>query len=388
MKKKLFIAGVLLILFSGAAYFLYMNRQSVAQTSASGPKNADSIPPVEVTVYTVKQEVLIFTKDLPGRTSAYKISEIRPQVSGIILKRMFTEGSVVKKGQQLYQIDAAAYQAEYDKALASLEQAQASMKAIEPKAKRYERLLEAGSVSIQAYDDVRASLDQNTAAIAFAKATVAEAKINLDHTRVFAPISGRIGRSNVTEGALVTNGQPMALATIQDLDQIYVDVNQSSQEAMAMRKVINSQSSLPQATLLLNGGEEVYAHKGKVLFSDITVDEGTGMIQTRILFPNPENQLLPGLFVKARLEQSRQEGAITIPQQAIVRSPDGQVMVWLFDKATGTVNTHTIAISQAIEDKWVVLSGLKPQDRVVVSGLQKIRPMAKVIPVEYSPSNS
>lgn len=186
----------------------------------------------------------------------------------------------------------------------------------------------------------------------------------------------------------MTNGQAMALATIQNVDQIYVDVNQSSQDVMILKKMLDSQASVPLATLLLNGGEDVYAHKGKVLFSDITVDPGTGMVQIRIVFPNPENQLLPGLFVKARLAYSRQDNAITIPQQAVVRSPDGQVMVWLLDETSGTVNTQVITLSQAIGDKWVVTSGLKPQDRVVVSGLQKIRPMAKVTPVEFLPSNS
>lgn len=388
MKIKIGIACVLVILFSMAGYFSCVFKWSDSKTSASELKGAALMPPVEVAVCTVIAEPLVFTKDLPGRTSAFKIAEIRPQVSGIILKRMYTEGSVVQKGQQLYQIDDAAYQAAYDKALASLEQVTASMKSIEPKAQRYEQLLKAGSVTLQAYDDVMASLLQTKAGIAFAQANVTEAKINLDHTRVFAPISGRIGRSDVTEGSLVTNGQAMALATIQDLDQIYVDVNQSSQDVMTLKKMLNSQTSVPLATLLLNGGEDVYAHKGRVLFSDITVDQGTGMVQIRIVFPNPENQLLPGLFVKARLAYSRQENAITIPQQAVVRSPDGQVMVWLYDEVSGTVNTHAITLSQAIGDKWVVTSGLRPQDRIVVSGLQKIRPMAKVMPVEFSASNS
>ncbi|MBU1196000.1 MAG: efflux RND transporter periplasmic adaptor subunit [Proteobacteria bacterium] len=388
MKIKTGIACVLVILFSLAGYFSFVFKSSDINTLASELQEAALTPPAEVAVHTVIPEPLVLTRDLPGRTSAFKIAEIRPQVSGIILKRMYTEGSVVQKGQQLYQIDDAAYQAAYDKALASLEQVKASMKSIEPKARRYEQLLKAGSVTVQAYDDVMASLAQTKAGIAFAQASVVQAKIDLDHTRVFAPISGRTGRSNVTEGALVTNGQAMALATIQNVDQIYVDVNQSSQDVMTLKKMLDSQASVPLATLLLNGAEDVYAHKGRVLFSDITVDPGTGMVQIRIVFPNPENQLLPGLFVKARLAYSRQDNAITIPQQAVVRSPDGQVMVWLYDETSGTVNTHAITLSQAIGDRWLVTSGLKSRDRVVVSGLQKIRPMAKVTPVEFLPSNS
>lgn len=384
MKKNTIIGCLIIIVFTGVGYFSYSHKTTVVPAQASEQKK----PPVEVSVYTVKHEVLVFTKDLPGRTSAFQIAEIRPQVSGIILKRMFTQGSLVNKGQQLYQIDSATYQVAYDKALAGLAQAQANIKAIEPKAVRYTRLVKAGGVSHQEYDDAMASLAQTEAGIAVAKAQVAEAKINLGYTRVFAPISGRIGRSHVTEGALVTSGQAMALATIQNLDQIYVDVNQPSQDLMRLRKQVNVQKKYPQAVLLMGSEEDVYAHKGNILFSDVTVDEGTGMVQVRIRFSNPENELLPGLFVKARIEQSRQDQAITIPQRAGIRSAGGQIHVWAIDESSGTVNTRPITVEKAIGDKWLVTSGLKPGDRIVVEGLQKIRPMAKVTPKEFFPSNS
>ncbi len=384
MKKLSIIGFIILALCSGVAYFAYSYKPALAPAQAGETQR----PPVEVTAYTVKHETLVFTKDLPGRTSACKIAEIRPQVSGIILKRLFTEGSVVKKGQQLYQIDPATYQAAYDKALAGLAQAQANIKAIEPKARRYTRLVKVGGVSRQEYDDVIASLAQSQAGIAVAKASVAAAKINLDYTRVFAPISGRIGRSRVTEGALVTSGQATEMATIQNLDEIYVDVNQSSQDLMRLRKQIRSQAEQPEALLLLNSKNDEYDYKGKILFSDVTVDEGTGMVQVRIRFPNPENELLPGLFVRARIEQSREEKAITIPQQAVIRSAGGQVLVWAIDESSETVHTRPITIAQAIGNRWLVTSGLRPGDRIIVEGLQKISPMAKVTPKEFSPSNS
>ena len=381
MKIKILI-GVTVLALSGFGYILFTGQDQVAPAQALQQPS----PPVEVTVYTVKSEEVVITKDLSGRTSAFQVAEIRPQVSGIILKRLFTEGSAVKKGQQLYQIDPATYQAAYDSAMAGLSQALADLKAIEPKVKRYAKLVKLGGVSHQAYDDAVASLAQANAAVTVAKANVATAKINLDYTRVFAPISGRIGRSSVTEGALVTAGQATALATIQNLEQVYVDVNQSSEELMRLRRQIRERKESPGVLLFTNNEKDAYAGRGKILFSDVTVDEGTGMVQLRILFPNPDEQLLPGLFVRARVEQFRQENAITIPQQSVVRKPDGSIMVWAVDEA-GTVNSRLIDISRIIGNRWLVTSGLNSGDKVVVEGLQKIRPMAKVTFVEMPSSN-
>jgi len=379
MKLKLFsgVIGIALIALGG---LWFTGQDTMAQAQIEKPK-ATPPPPVEINVYTVKSEPVVFTRDLPGRTSAFQVAEIRPQVSGIILKRLFTEGSYVEKGQQLYQIDPATYQAAYDSAAASLAKARADLKAVAPKLKRYTKLVKMGGVSHQEYDDAEAALGQAQAGVGVAKANLAAVKINLNYTRVFAPISGQIGRSSVTKGALVTANQTIALATIQNLDQIYVDVNQSSGEIMKLRHQMKSQDRNPEALLILDDETQPFTNKGQVMFSDVTVDQSTGMVQLRILFPNPEKELLPGLFVKARVEQFRQEKAITIPQQSLVRNADGTASVWIVD-ATNTVNTRKVTVSNAMDGKWLITDGLKPGDRVVTAGLQKIRPMAKVTPVE------
>ena len=389
------LIGCVVLVLAGGVYFYSTGqlqlpwKQAWAQSDEAPQKAAAAPqrPPAEVTVYTVKNHEVVFTQDLSGRTSAFQVAEIRPQVTGIILKRLFTEGSCVKKGQQLYQIDPATYQATYDSAAASLARAEADLKAVEPKVERYARLVNMGGVSRQQYDDAVASLAQAKADVAVAKANLATAKINLDYTRVFAPISGRIGRSGVTEGALVTANQTTALATIQNLEQVYVDVNQSSEDMMQLRRRMRDQEHSALASLFIGKDDQAYAHHGKILFSDVTVDQDTGMIQLRILFPNPDNDLLPGLFVRARVEQFRQENAITVPQQSVVRSADGSVSVWTVDDAN-TVKTRKISVSKVIGDKWLVTSGLTAGDRVVVEGLQKIHAQARVTPVEMTSTNS
>jgi membrane fusion protein (multidrug efflux system) len=336
-----------------------------------------------VTVYTVKNKEVSLTKDLSGRTSAFKVAEIRPQVTGIILKRLFTEGSYVEKGRQLYQIDPATYQAAYDSARANLAKAQADVKAVAPKLERYAHLVKMGGVSRQQYDDAVALLAQAEAGVAVAQANLTAAKINLDYTKVFSPISGHIGRSSVTEGALVTANQTEALAVVQNLDQIYVDVNQSTDDLMALRRQMNDPARQTLASLFVGKENAAYSHPGQILFSDVTVDQGTGMVQLRVLFPNPENELLPGLFVRARVEQFRQEDAITVPQQSVVRNLDGSVSVWTVD-SENMVQPSKIAVSEVVGDRWLVTSGLEPGDRVVVAGLQKIQANAKVTPKEIT----
>lgn len=382
MSKKI-LFGCIGAALLGCGYLWFSSQGAQAQNETKAAPR----PPVEVTVYTVENHEVVFTKDLPGRTSAFQVAEIRPQVTGIILNRLFTEGSLVKKGQQLYQIDPATYQAAYDSAAASLEEARADVKAVEPKVERYTRLVKMGGVSRQQYDDAVAALAQAEAGVAVARAQLAVTKINLEYTKVFAPISGRVGRSSVTEGALVTANQTTALATVQNLDQIYVDVNQSSDDLMELRRHMKDPAQSPGATLFIGKDDIPYADKGNILFSDVTVDQGTGMVQLRILFPNPDNDLLPGLFVRARVEQFRQAQAITVPQQAVVRSSDGSVSVWTVDE-DNTVQTRKITVSRVVGDQWLVTSGLTPGDRVVVAGLQKIRAQAKVSPVEMNSTNS
>lgn len=382
MKAKL-LSVVIIAALAGAGY-VYFTKTGPAVQAREEPAPVQAKPLLEVSVVTVQPEEVVVTRDLPGRTSAFQMAEIRPQVSGIILQRLFTEGSCVEKGQQLYQIDPAIYQAAYESAAARLAQARADLKAVEPRVQRYAKLVKMGGVSHQDYDDALAQLAQARAGGAVARAALAQARINLDYTKVFSPISGRIGRSSVTRGALVTANQTTALATVQNLSQIYVDVNQSSQEMMKLRPGVRDRN--PEALLILDNPTEPFLFKGTLLFSDVTVDPSTGMVQLRILFPNPGQKLLPGLFVKARIEQYRKENAITVPQQSVVRNADGSTMVWRVD-ASNTVNTCRVVVSDAIGSKWLVLDGLEQGDRVVIEGLQKIRPQARVTPVEKQISN-
>lgn len=375
MKQKLTLLTAAAVILVAAVFFL---KNSPAE--AKNKPQAQQRPPVSVTVYTVQKKPEVFTKDLPGRTSAFQVAEIRPQVSGIIKKRLFKEGSLVKAGQQLYQIDPAPYQAAYEQAVANLQKARANYDAAAPRAKRYEDLAKVGGVSSQERDDAVSALEQAKASIAVAKAAVTSARINLAYTKVFAPISGRIGKSSVTEGALVTANQPAALAKIQNLSQIYVDVNQSSADVMKLRRA-NAGSGPVYADLILDGESKPYGVKGKIEFSDVTVDESTGTVQLRILFPNEDGYLLPGLFVKARVVESKMKSAIAVPQQAVIRNTSGGTTVWAVD-SSNTVNIRPITVSRAFGSKWLVTGGLKPGDRVVVAGLQKIRPKAKVAPQE------
>jgi len=395
---KRFLLGFVTAVLIGAGYLYYsgqlalpwagaQNGQAPSRSEQTNAPSAQARPPVEVAVYTVKPQEVVFTKDLAGRTSAYQVAEIRPQVTGIILKRMFTQGSLVKKGQQLYQIDPATYKAAYESATASLVRAQADVKAVEPKLARYSRLVKMGGVSRQVYDDTVAALAQAQADVAVAKANLAAAEINLNYTKVFSPISGRIGKSSVTEGALVTANQITALAVVQNLDRIYVDVNQSSEELLALKKGLNNPEMNSMVNLFIGKDGTPYDREGKLLFSDATVDQSTGMVQLRVLFPNPDNDLLPGLFVRARVEQSRQEKAIVVPQQSVIRNADGSVFVWVVNKEN-IVKNQNITVLQAVKDQWVVSSGLAPGDRVVVEGLQKISNQAKVKTVEFNVSGN
>jgi len=340
-------------------------------------------PPVEVSVVTVEpQRVALFT-DLPGRTSAFRVAEVRPQVNGIVLKRLFQEGSDVTAGQQLYQIDPATYRAAMASAQADLAKARANLKSIEAKAARYADLVQINAVSRQDYDDIVASLDQAKAQILVAQAGVETTRINVEYTKVYAPISGRIGKSNVTEGALVTANQAAALATVTQLDPIYVDVSQSSSDLMRLRRAVASgrmqQGKADQApvTLTLDGASQPYEIAGQLQFSDVTVDPTTGSVQLRAVFPNPRHDLYPGLFVRARVEQGVREQAILVPQQSLVRTPDGAAMVWVVG-ADGKVNPRPVEVGQVSGDKWIVDGGLQPGETVVTEGLQKIGPGAEV----------
>lgn len=344
-------------------------------------------PPPEVTVQTLAAQTVPLYTDLPGRTAAYRVAEVRPQVSGIVLKRLFTEGSEVQAGQQLYQIDPSTYQAAVQSAMADLAKARATAKSVEAKAARYADLVKINAVSKQDYDDAVASLDQAKADIMVAQAAVDTAKINLEYTKVYAPISGRIGKSSITEGALVTANQTTTMAAITQLDPIYVDVSQSSSDLMRLRQAVSAgllqkgQADQAPVTLTLDGSTQAYKHNGQLQFADVTVDETTGAVQVRAVFPNPDKELYPGLFVRARVEQGVRENALLVPQRATVRLPDGSAAVWVVG-ADNKVATRPIQATQAVGDAWLVNGGLQAGERIVIEGLQKIRAGAEVRPVD------
>ncbi|EDM5957395.1 multidrug efflux RND transporter periplasmic adaptor subunit AcrA [Salmonella enterica subsp. enterica serovar Kentucky] len=344
----------------------------------------------EVGVVTLKTEPLQITTELPGRTVAYRIAEVRPQVSGIILKRNFVEGSDIEAGVSLYQIDPATYQATYDSAKGDLAKAQAAANIAELTVKRYQKLLGTQYISKQEYDQALADAQQATAAVVAAKAAVETARINLAYTKVTSPISGRIGKSSVTEGALVQNGQASALATVQQLDPIYVDVTQSSNDFLRLKQELangslKQENGKAKVDLVTSDGIK-FPQSGTLEFSDVTVDQSTGSITLRAIFPNPDHTLLPGMFVRARLQEGTKPTALLVPQQGVTRTPRGDATV-LVVGADNKVETRQIVASQAIGDKWLVTDGLKAGDCVVVSGLQKVRPGAQVKVQEITADN-
>lgn len=334
----------------------------------------------QVSVHIVKSAPLAVKTELPGRTDAYRVAEVRPQVSGIILHRNFTEGSDVKAGESLYQIDPATYQAAYDNAKGELVKAQAAANIAHLTVKRYVPLVGTQYVSKQEYAQAVATAQQADASVVAAKAGVESARINLAYTKVTSPINGRIGKSSVTEGALVTNGQSTALATVQQLDPIYVDVTQSSSDFMRLKQQTSLQKGDTSSVELLMENGQPYPLKGTLQFSDVTVDESTGSITLRALFPNPQHMLLPGMFVRARIDEGTQPDAILVPQQGVTRTPRGDATVLVVNDKN-QVELRTVVAPQAIGDRWLITEGLKNGDRVIISGLQKVRPGVTVVAI-------
>ncbi|EFV0438124.1 efflux RND transporter periplasmic adaptor subunit [Salmonella enterica] len=366
--------------FSLLPSFIIFSAALLAGCNDQGDTQAHPGEP-QVTIDVVETAPLAVTTELPGRTSAFRIAEVRPQVNGIVLKRNFTEGSDVEAGQSLYQIDPATYQADYDSAKGELAKSEAAAAIAHLTVKRYVPLVGKKYISQQEYDQAIADARQSDAAVVAAKAAVESARINLAYTKVTSPISGRIGKSNVTEGALVTNGQSTELATVQQLDPIYVDVTQSSNDFMRLRQSVeqgslHKDSASSTVELVMENGQ-VYPLKGTLQFSDVTVDESTGSITLRAVFPNPQHSLLPGMFVRARIDEGVQPNAILVPQQGVTRTPRGDAMVMVVNDKSQVEARNVVAV-QAIGDKWLISEGLKPGDKVIVSGLQKARPGVKV----------
>jgi membrane fusion protein (multidrug efflux system) len=343
--------------------------------------------PPEVAVVTMQPQRFVITTELSGRTSANMVAEVRPQVGGIIQKRLFTEGSNVKAGQILYKIDPAPFQATLNNATAALSRAEANLPAIRLKADRLRELLVDKAVSKQDYDDVAAVLKQTEADIQYGKATVETARINLGYTAITAPISGRIGKSSVTEGALVTAYQPVALATIQQLDPMYVDVPQSTAELLRLRSRLEDgrlqrNGEIRSKVRLFTEDNAKYPWEGALQFRDVTVDPTTGSVILRVLFPNPKGVLLPGMFVRAVVEEGVNPKALLIPQQAVSRDPKGNPLTLIVD-GQGKVQQRPLVLDRALGDKWLVASGLAPGEQVIVEGIQKVKPGASVKTVPF-----
>jgi len=340
-------------------------------TLLSGCKKEEAAPVAQapqVGVVTLQAQPYTLVSDLPGRTTAYRVAEVRPQVNGIILKRLFKEGSDVQEGQQLYQIDPSVYEA-------TLASAQANLQSTKSLSDRYKQLVSEQAVSRQEYDDAQAKRLQ-------AEATLKSAQIDLRYTKVLAPISGRIGRSAVTEGALVSNGQATAMATIQQLDPIYVDVTQSSAELLKLRRELESGAlkkvgdNAAEVSLKLEDGSH-YAQKGRLEFSEVSVDETTGSVTLRAVFPNPEHNLLPGMFVHARLNNGVNETAILAPQQGVTRDLKGQATALVVNQEN-KVELRQLKASRTVGNDWLIEEGLNAGDRLITEGLQYVKPGVEV----------
>lgn len=359
-----------------------------ALAAGCGKKQAGPPPqagPPEVGIIVVKPEKVTLTTELPGRTLPQFVAEVRPQVGGIIQKRLFTEGADVKAGQVLYQIDPASYQAAYASAKASQARAEAALVSLRLTEERYRDLVKIKAVSQQDYDNASAALQQAEAELAIARAAVETARINLAYTKISAPISGRIGRSSVTDGALVTANQTAALATIQQLDSMYVDVTQSTADLLKLKqslaKGVLKKSSSAQVKLLLEDGSP-YPLSGVLRFSEVTVDQSTGSVTLRAVFPNPKQALLPGMFVRAVLEEGVNESAILVPQRGVTRTPKGDAMVMTVG-AEEKAEPRPIKVVRTVGDSWLVSEGLTSGDRVILEGLQKARPGTPVKAVPF-----
>ena len=333
--------------------------------------------PREVVIIKLEPRREVYTTALAGRIASFQVAEVRPQVGGILQQRLFTEGADVKAGQALYQIDPATYEAALDSAQAALMKAEANVTPARLKAERFRELLAIKAVSKQEYDDAQAAFKQAEADVAVNRAAVKTARINLEYTKVRSPISGRIGKSAFTPGALVTANQAQALTSVRQLDPVYVDITQSSQDLLRLRaqftngELRSAAEEAPVRLKLENGA--MYPHEGRLQFTDVSVDESTGMVSLRALFPNPEHILLPGMYVRAVIAEGVDENALLVPQRALRRDPKGQASVLLVDGG-GKVDVRLVDVGRTVGDSWHVLSGLKPGDRVIVEGGQNVRP--------------
>lgn len=373
---------------NGAAAAAVALACGLALTGCHRAAPSAAAPPLpEVATVTVSRQSVVLTTELPGRTAPYRIAEIRPQVHGLVQRRLFTEGSDVAAGQALYQIDPAPFQAALDNARAALGRAEANLPAIKSRVHRYQQALAEKAVSQQDYDDARAALKQVEADVQYYRAMVETARISLNYTKVISPISGRIGASTVTDGAIVTAYQPVALATIQQLDPIYVDVVQSSTELLRLQRHLlagrlsRDGTNGSEVELILADGTK-YLPPGKLQFRDVSVDPTTATVTLRLVFPNPDGVLLPGMFVRAVVKEGVNEDAILVPQQTVARDPKGNPYALLVD-ANGKVEQRKLTLDRARGDQWLVSSGLAPGDHVIAEGMQRVRAGVAVKEVRF-----
>ena len=343
---------------------------------SDAPGTAAQRPPPLVEVVTLETERVTLQRELPGRTSAYLIAEVRPQVTGIVRERLFEEGSQVEAGQALYQLDDATYRAAYASVTAALARAEASLEIAQLNAARAEKLITTDAISDQDLQSLQAARRQAEADVAVAKAQLENARVRLDYARVRSPIAGRVGKSAVTPGALVTENQSAVLTTVQQLDPVYVDVTQSASELLSLRRQLSARQltladNIP-ATILLPDDSR-YSHEGTLTFEDVAVDPTTGSVAMRIVVPNPERLLLPGMYVRAQISTAIIDDALLVPQRGVTRDPRGRAVAMVLTP-DGIVEARDLEVRQAIGDRWLVADGLAAGDRVIVEGLQKIRP--------------
>jgi len=379
VRRKPFALFVI-VLAAGACLLAGCGRRQPPRTSAAP----------NVGVITVQAQPVALVTELPGRTNPVTASDVRPQVSGIVLKRLFQEGSEVRAGQVLYQIDPRSYEAAAEQARGQLLRAQANVTTTRLKAERYAELIKINAISRQDYDDARAAAEQALADVTQMRGALRAAEINLGYTRVTAPISGRIGRSTFTPGALVTASQTEPLTTIQQLDPIYVDLTQSSAALLRLQhnlvggRLQNAGAAQAKVSLVLEDGTP-YPLEGRLQFTDVTVDANSGTVNLRAIFPNPHRMLLPGMYVRARITEGVAPQGILAPQRAVTRDPKGAGSAFVVN-AQGHAEPRTLTIVRAIGDNWLISSGLRAGDRLIVDGLQKIQPGAPVHPVPFKAS--
>ena len=362
-----------------------------APTEGGPPGGMQQMPPPEVSVVTIGAHRVALMTELPGRTAPFLVAEVRPQVGGLILKRLFTEGADVKAGDPLYEIDPASYEVALSMARANLQRAEAGLSTSASRSRRYDALADTDAVSKQERDDASGGVRSSKAEVAAARAAIEAAKLDLERTKVPAPIAGRVGRSSAMPGTLVAAYQT-SLVTVQQLDPIYVDITRSSIEVLRLKRALASGqiakpgdgSAAAKVTLMLEDGTP-YAHEGKLEFADVSVDPSTGAITLRAVFPNPDNDLLPGMYVRAMLEEGFKENALLVPQQGVTRDAKGNATALVVTKE-GMVEPRILTVDRTVGDQWLVTDGIAAGDQVIVEGLQKVRPGAPAKPVPYDPN--